>query len=107
MPAFPPPAPPLAPPSQGNGDQIDFKALWLLIKTDPCAAYDELMPHWLEYSISGQAQKIQFRERQLWLYPANAKMFETLLTQLAASCPNATPMLTTPKRRAIAGGTYQ
>lgn len=49
---------------------------------DPKEAYDALYPHYMEMQLEGQKQKVRFRDREVWFFPADLTQWEKVMARL-------------------------
>lgn len=69
---------------------------------DPCAAYALLRPAYMQVRLSGQPQKILFRDRELWFHKPDLSAWDSVMNDLERQCREKQGL---PGRRfAITGG---
>jgi hypothetical protein len=74
------------------------------LQYDPCEALKLLRPA-LMRMVAGQGeQKINFRDRDLWLHPGSISELKALVGQLEKECAQAQGVTLKPKRFAAVAG---
>ena len=82
---------------------IDYDTLFGGDNYDPCEALKAIRPAYMRLIAGDAAQKIVFRERDLWLYKGDADALKAMLAQLESECA-AKNGVTIRRRMAITGG---
>lgn len=71
---------------------------------DPCEALKVLRPAYMRMAAGQGEQKIEFRDRQLWLHKADLSALQALVRQMEAECAEAQGVTLKPKRFAGVAG---
>lgn len=81
---------------------IDYQALFGGDDYDPCEALKQLRPAYMQLKMNGQAQKVRFRDRELWYHKPDLSAMGALIQELESECraKNGLP----PRRFAIKAG---
>lgn len=53
---------------------------------DPCAAYNALRPGYMEARLTGQPQKIMFRDREVWFHKPDMSGWHDVMNDLERQC---------------------
>lgn len=85
---------------------IDFDALFGGEEFDPCAALQALRPAYFKAQTIKEPQKVEFRERSVWFYPADFKAWGNVMRQLESECA-AKRGQAAPRGAIVAGYRYQ
>lgn len=68
---------------------VDFTTIFAdtpEVPFDPCAAYAALRPAYMEMRLKGQAQKVMFRDRELWFHKADISSWHEVMNDLERQC---------------------